>query len=48
MKGPLVKKIAAEKSLSDDVRAQLVAALREFKEKYAADRASGAEKVAAG
>ena len=48
MKGPLVKKIATEKSLSDDGRAQLLAALREFKEKYAAEKMSGAEKPAAG
>jgi F-type H+-transporting ATPase subunit alpha len=48
MKGPLVKKIAAEKSLSDDMRSQLLAALKEFKEKYAVDRASGAEQAAAG
>jgi F-type H+-transporting ATPase subunit alpha len=47
MKGPLVKKIAIEKSLSDDVRAQLLSALKEFKGKYAADRASGPEKAAA-
>jgi hypothetical protein len=30
------------------MRSQLLAALKEFKEKYAVDRASGAEQAAAG
>jgi len=42
IKAPLVKKLGAEKALSQDVRDQLLAALREFKEKYLAERGSAA------
>ena len=48
MKGPLVKKIAAERMLNDELRAQLHAALKEFKEKYVAERGSETGKGAAG
>jgi ABC-type phosphate/phosphonate transport system substrate-binding protein len=40
-KSALVQKIAAEKSLSEDLRAQLRAAMMEFKEKYIAERTTG-------
>jgi hypothetical protein len=41
MKGPLLQKIAEAKALNDESRAQLLAALKECKEKYLAER--GAE-----
>jgi F-type H+-transporting ATPase subunit alpha len=37
-RGSLVQRIAAERVLNDDLRAQLHAALQEFKEKYAAEK----------
>jgi F-type H+-transporting ATPase subunit alpha len=40
-KGALVQKIAAQKSLGDDLRAQLLAAMKEFKERYLAERSAG-------
>ena len=46
--GALVQRIAAEKILKDDLRAQLMTALREFKEKYQAEKGGGAERGAAG
>jgi F-type H+-transporting ATPase subunit alpha len=39
-KGSLLQKIAAEKSLSDALRRELLDALKEFKAKYTAERAS--------
>jgi F-type H+-transporting ATPase subunit alpha len=47
-KRPLIQRIASEKALSDDLRAQVLAALKEFKEKYTAERASGAQRSVAG
>jgi F-type H+-transporting ATPase subunit alpha len=44
MKGPLVQKIASEKVLNDDSRSQLLAAMKEFKEKFVAERGSTAGK----
>jgi F-type H+-transporting ATPase subunit alpha len=38
-KGPLMKKLATEKSLSDALRAELLDALKEFKERYMAAKA---------
>jgi F-type H+-transporting ATPase subunit alpha len=39
-KGPLIQKLSDEKSLGDALRRELTDALKEFKEKYAAERAS--------
>jgi F-type H+-transporting ATPase subunit alpha len=47
-KGPLAQRIMKEKALSEDLRSQLLAALKEFKEKYVAERGSGEEKAVAG
>jgi F-type H+/Na+-transporting ATPase subunit alpha len=38
IQAPLLKKISEQKALNDDLRSQLVAALKEFKEKYLAER----------
>ncbi len=48
VKGTLVKKIAAEKALSQELRTQIIVALKEFKEKYAAEKAGGAGGVIGG
>ncbi|MBZ5498201.1 MAG: F0F1 ATP synthase subunit alpha [Acidobacteriia bacterium] len=48
VKGALVRKVAEEKVLNEDLRAQLLAALKEFKEKYVAERGGAAERKAAG
>ena len=40
-KSSLMQKIASEKALSDALRAELLAALKEFKEKYTAERGCG-------
>jgi len=47
-KGPLAQRIMKEKALSEDLRSQLLAALKEFKAKYVAERGSGEEKAVAG
>jgi F-type H+-transporting ATPase subunit alpha len=47
-KGALVQRIANEKALSDDLRAQVLAVLKEFKEKYIAEKAGGAQRSVAG
>ncbi len=39
-KSPLMKKISADKALDDALRAGLLEAIKEFKEKYSAERAS--------
>ena len=39
-KGPLLQKIASEKTLSDALRAELLGALREFKERFVAARSA--------
>jgi F-type H+/Na+-transporting ATPase subunit alpha len=38
-KGPFMQKLGAEKALSDDLKAELVSALKEFKEKFKSERA---------
>jgi F-type H+-transporting ATPase subunit alpha len=47
-KRPLIQRIANEKALSDDLRAQVQAALKEFKEKYLAEKAGAAQRSVAG
>jgi len=47
-KAALVRRIANEKALSDDLRAQVQAALKEFKEKYLAEKAGAAQRSVAG
>jgi F-type H+/Na+-transporting ATPase subunit alpha len=42
-KSPLVQKIASEKALSDTLRAELVSALKEFKERYAAEKVAASQ-----
>lgn len=39
-KGSLMQKLSSEKAISDTTRAELLEALKEFKEKYAAERAA--------
>ena len=39
-KGSLMQKLSSEKAISDPTRAELLEALKEFKEKYAAERAA--------
>jgi hypothetical protein len=48
VKSPLVQKIGKDKALNEELRAQLLVALKEFKEKYLADRGGAAERGVAG
>lgn len=41
-KGSLMQKLSAEKAISDDIRAALLEALKEFKEKFVAERTAAA------
>jgi len=40
VKGPLIQKLTAEKAISDALRPELMEALKEYKEKYMAERAA--------
>jgi F-type H+-transporting ATPase subunit alpha len=48
IKSSLVQRIASEKTLSEDLRAQLLAALKEFKEKYVAEKGGSPGRATAG
>jgi len=45
-RNPLVQRLIQDKALNDETRAQLADAIREFKEKYRAERGGAAEKAA--
>jgi F-type H+-transporting ATPase subunit alpha len=46
-KSPLVQRLILEKALNEETRAQLLAAMKEFKEKYCAERGGEAERAGA-
>jgi len=45
VRNPLVQRLIRDKALNEETRAQLADAIREFKEKYRAERAGEAEKA---
>ena len=46
-KNPLVQRLIQEKALNEETRAQLLDAMKEFKEKYCAERGGEAERAGA-